>query len=202
MTKGEDAREEILAAAKRLFLTKGYAAIGMRDIATEAGYKSVAGIYNHFPGKEAIFHELLERNNPSVDVIKIFDTIQGKDAPEFIRNLLHTMLPLISRYYDFFDLAQIDMRELGGTTIRRVLQESIIPRAILMLARVQHLEGLKPLNPVALIRIFISVMMGYLVTQRLSPEIVIHLMSEDEWIEAYTALFIEGLCTTNKDDTT
>ena len=53
--KGAEARAEILEAAWKLFITKGYASTSLRDIAAAAGNRAVGGIYNHFASKELLF---------------------------------------------------------------------------------------------------------------------------------------------------
>jgi AcrR family transcriptional regulator len=50
---------ELLAAAERVFSTRGYAGASIRDIAAEAGF-SVGGVYQFFPGKEELFAAVLE----------------------------------------------------------------------------------------------------------------------------------------------
>ncbi|RDB61247.1 TetR/AcrR family transcriptional regulator [Gordonibacter sp. 28C] len=47
-------RERIVAAAFALFAERGYHAVPVRDIAAAVGIKD-ASLYNHFPGKRAIF---------------------------------------------------------------------------------------------------------------------------------------------------
>ena len=51
-------RDEILAAAVKLFHERGYHATGMDDIGAEAGISGPA-IYRHFKGKEEILEVLL-----------------------------------------------------------------------------------------------------------------------------------------------
>lgn len=53
-------REQILAAASKCFLSKGFHATGMGDIAREFGM-SAGHIYNYFPGKMAIIEQVLLR---------------------------------------------------------------------------------------------------------------------------------------------
>lgn len=56
-----EARERVLAAAERLFSTKGYAAVTLRDIAAAIGIRQ-ASLYHHVPGgKEELFIEVTER---------------------------------------------------------------------------------------------------------------------------------------------
>lgn len=61
LTPYSDAREQVLAAAERLFAVKGYAGTTLRDIATAVGIRH-ASLYHHAPGgKEELFVEVTER---------------------------------------------------------------------------------------------------------------------------------------------
>jgi len=53
------AREELLAAALRVFARRGYREAGVDEIAAEAGY-SKGALYWHFSGKEELLEALLE----------------------------------------------------------------------------------------------------------------------------------------------
>ena len=53
-------REEIINAAHKCFVTKGFHATGMADIAREFGM-SAGHIYNYFPSKTAIIEEVISR---------------------------------------------------------------------------------------------------------------------------------------------
>jgi AcrR family transcriptional regulator len=55
----EATRGAILAAARRLFGKRGFAATSVDDVAREAGVAKGA-VYHHFPTKEAIFEAVLE----------------------------------------------------------------------------------------------------------------------------------------------
>lgn len=52
-----DTREKILDAARELFVSEGYDAVTMRQIAQRIEYSPTA-IYFHFPDKESLFREL------------------------------------------------------------------------------------------------------------------------------------------------
>jgi AcrR family transcriptional regulator len=57
--EGREARDELLAAALRVFARRGYRAAGVDEIAAEAGY-SKGALYWHFSGKEELLTALLE----------------------------------------------------------------------------------------------------------------------------------------------
>lgn len=58
-------REQILTAAAKCFLSKGFHATGMGDIAREFGM-SAGHIYNYFPSKMAIIEEVLLRGSRTI----------------------------------------------------------------------------------------------------------------------------------------
>src|SRR5256714_7583691 len=57
--EGREARDELLAAALKVFARRGYGQAGVDEIATAAGY-SKGALYWHFSGKEELLMALLE----------------------------------------------------------------------------------------------------------------------------------------------
>ncbi|WP_209428507.1 TetR/AcrR family transcriptional regulator [Pararhodobacter sp. SW119] len=57
---GEARRLQILDIAARHFRTRGYAAVSMRDIATEAGMRTPS-LYYHFPSKDDLVIAVMDR---------------------------------------------------------------------------------------------------------------------------------------------
>lgn len=58
MEKGKTTKEKIIYESLNLFSENGYEGVSMRDIAAAVGIKG-ASIYNHFKGKEDIFHAII-----------------------------------------------------------------------------------------------------------------------------------------------
>ena len=52
--KQEDTKQKILDKALELFSTQGYDSVSVGEIAKAVGIKAPS-LYNHFPGKQAIF---------------------------------------------------------------------------------------------------------------------------------------------------
>src|SRR5437588_1555823 len=57
--QGREARDELLAAALRVFARRGYRQAGVDEIAAAAGY-SKGALYWHFSGKDELLLALLE----------------------------------------------------------------------------------------------------------------------------------------------
>ena len=69
-SKGEQTRQEILATAQRLFLSQGFTATPMRQIAREVGITPGA-IYNHYSGKDELFTAVLLNAAPYDEVFAL-----------------------------------------------------------------------------------------------------------------------------------
>jgi len=193
-TKGDQARAEILEAARRLFVSQGYHGTSMRAIAREAGDRAVAGLYNHFPTKEAIFKALIEERNPYDDLFAALETAlaDARTAPDFIRAALRRVLEIMPRHYDFIQLAQIDLREFGGQTIGAVLEGAVFSRALALIQDVQGLPGLKPVDGMVWLRMVASLVIGFMVTEQIAPFAGFDRYSHEAWANKFADVLIHG----------
>ncbi len=70
-------RTRILSTAEALFSSAGFAATSIRDIAAAAGL-TPAALYNHFPGKEALYQAVLARGvGPLLEMMR---TLSDREA--------------------------------------------------------------------------------------------------------------------------
>jgi AcrR family transcriptional regulator len=77
-----DARERVLAAAMDLVGSHGLAELSMDELAAAAGL-SRASLYRLFPGKAALFRELLRAFSPVETVLRVLDRL-GDQPPEVV----------------------------------------------------------------------------------------------------------------------
>ena len=75
-------RDAILAAARRRFLDDSYEAVGLRDIAGDAGV-DVALVGRYFGGKEELFKAVLRGADPG----KFRSVSRAAELPEFLAGL-------------------------------------------------------------------------------------------------------------------
>ena len=195
-SKGDQARTEILEVAKRLFLSQGYGNTSMRDIAKAAGGRAVAGIYNHFSTKQDLFRALIEGFNPYEELISTLEQAHGETAQDFITAVLHSVLPLLVKHYDYLELIQIDMREFQGRNMERLAQALILPRVLVVVQRVLTLPGIKPVEPVVIMRMMAGIVLSYALTEKAAPRIIIDQLSSEAWIARYVDFVLSGLTTT------
>ena len=93
LTKGERTTLRILDAAEDLFAAQGYDGTSLRQIAAQTGIKE-PGLYNHFPGKQALYEAVLYRAmNPMAEALsRHLDQASGlrdyTDLPSVMTDLL------------------------------------------------------------------------------------------------------------------
>jgi AcrR family transcriptional regulator len=198
-TKGDLARQEILDAARRLFIANGFHGTSMRAIAREAGDRAVAGLYNHFPTKEAIFEALIAESNPYDVILNALEARldEAHTGPDFIQSALPDVLDIMPHYYDFIQLAQIDMREFEGRYVTHLLRDTFFPRILAIIQRLQTLPGLKPLNVYVVLRMVASLVIGYMITERLGPAEILRQFAPEDFADQFAAVLLYGIADSN-----
>lgn len=111
--RGERTRQAILDAAYHLFISQGFHATSMRQIARDAGV-ALGGIYNHFSSKEEIFDHVLLDRHPYRQIFEVLETIPGDDLETFVHRAVETAMEVIGRRPDFIKLAFIELSEFQG----------------------------------------------------------------------------------------
>ena len=83
-------REAILDAAERMFSAKGVDGVAVRDLARELGL-TASSLYNHFPGKQALYEAVLERGlRPIVDLVAASwqETVEAETVSRTVTRLV------------------------------------------------------------------------------------------------------------------
>ena len=158
VTRSERSRKHILDAALKLFSHRGYGATSVNDIAEEAGL-SKGNLYHHFPDKETIFRDLLDR---------YFEAISRPDFPfnralatgtfpENLEDLGHAAREAVRNYREYVALIYVDVVEFDGTHVRKFYEDMATRFETFMKAhgmeealREKLQEGLSPTSAVML----------------------------------------------------
>lgn len=89
-----ETQDQILLAALKLFTEKGYFSTSLIDIKRAAGVKTMTGVYQHFPSKQAIaaalYANILDSLNISVDDIRR----KNQKASEQLRGIVDLLFKL------------------------------------------------------------------------------------------------------------
>jgi AcrR family transcriptional regulator len=87
--RGKETKQRILDAAYLVFSRQGYGQATVDDVAREAGI-SKGALYHHFPGKEQLFHALLQDRVRSCRDHMLDAVGEIRSLPEAIRAAIET----------------------------------------------------------------------------------------------------------------
>ncbi len=195
LTKGERTQHKILAIAKGLFLSQGYTATSMRQIAKAVGI-TPAAIYNHFSGKEEIFNLLLEEAAPITSILSLFETIEVDDPKTCIEATIFQMIDLFSRHDDYLQLALIDAQERSGATLRKFLPQ-LVPAGLSFYQRLPKGSPgryqLRELSPFIFMRTLISMIGGYVMSEQVVGSLASNQLPEIDWARGLADIFLHGV---------
>jgi len=185
-------KEEILAAALKLFSERGYHEVSMQEIAAQAEF-ATGTLYNFFASKEALFEELTER---SADMI-IGDLEGVLDGPgnevELLRAFFRRQPELLGKHADFI---KVYVSEVGTRATRCAKNQADEKVGAVLDAKIERLleagirNGLfRPVDPA------IATMAINLILETLAFEIAGH-ADRAELTETFAKveqLFVDGL---------
>jgi TetR/AcrR family transcriptional regulator len=110
--KGEETAERILDAAEALFAERGYAGTTLRHVAAEVGLRTPS-LYNHFPSKESLYAEVLERGiRPVFEVLSEVVLARNRSDRE-VRQVVERAMALVARRPNIPRLIQHEILEGG-----------------------------------------------------------------------------------------
>lgn len=100
----EDTKKRILEKALELFAEEGYDAVSVGRIASAVGIKAPS-LYNHYPGKQAIFDAIVEETAAEyetyTDTIDIHVQDAGKDIPVFSGITEDSLVEKVLQIFDY-----------------------------------------------------------------------------------------------------
>lgn len=102
--KQEDTKQRILDKALELFSVQGYDSVSVGEIAKAVGIKAPS-LYNHFPGKRAIFDAIVESTAAryQADTGKIDIHVQdvARDIPVFTQTTEEALFEKVRQIFDY-----------------------------------------------------------------------------------------------------
>lgn len=146
----------ILDAARRLFLTHGYNAAKLRDIAKAADV-SMGGIYHHFESKQQIYEALYKQTDVASDLFQILLLFQASEFPENLGAIGDAIAKTIRKHRDTFKLFYIDVLEFQGANVKPLIQgfrTQFNSLAEKLLAR--RKDDLADVHPAILMRVMVN----------------------------------------------
>ena len=192
-TKGEVTRHAIEDAAMNLFLTQGYAATSMRQIAKQVDLASVAGIYNHFSNKEEIFAGIIIDKHPYKQILPAVIAAEGETTEDFYKNAARIVIYEMGKRPEFINLMFIELVEFKGKHGAALLKE-IAPKILPVFERVvKARKNLRVTNPALLMRSFIGLVVSYLMTEMIISNSIVSKLMPKNTEDAYIDIFLHGI---------
>lgn len=190
--KGERTRQEIIAAAHRLFLANGFHGTSMRQIAQEAGL-AVGGIYNHFANKDEIFIAVLMERHPIHEVLPAMVAAEGENTETIVRDAAHRMVAAIGQRPDFLNLMFIELVEFNGQHIPEMVQ-TFFPQAVHFAERLlTQKDQLRPIPLPVLLRAFIGLFLSFVMTEVLLGSPVLPGYQTESALDYFVDIFLHGI---------
>lgn len=189
-----EADPHILDAAIKLFTSRGYHAVEMADIATEAGVALLA-VQSHFPDKAALFEALLQTHNPAISLGTALRRINSSDARVMIQESIQAIIDVFDEHKPFIPLVAIDLQINDGAFLQQMMGD-VAGESAGFINRLSTMPDVRPLSSIMLARTYASLIVGYIATQYLAPQstqFALRSYPKKVWIEGMTDIFLNGI---------
>ena len=203
ISKGEQTRQDLLVTARRLFLSQGFTATPMRQIAREVGITPGA-IYNHYPGKDQLFTAVLQKAAPYDELFARWDQMGADSAEDLLRQMFQAALAFITDHQDYLQLALIDAQERDGAALAAI-QTEVLPRIQRWHQQLVARDAgtgqarLRDLPFQVFMRTMISLLAGFLLTGQIADRLP--QTAGIDWAEALADIFLHGVMRPTDRDT-
>lgn len=191
LTKGERTRQAVIEAAYDLFLEQGYAGTSMRQIAERSGL-ALGGIYNHFPGKEAIFSELIIDRHPFRQILPVLLSTPSDDLEGFVRAAARTLVNELDKRPDFIKLMFIELVEFKGRNMPGIL-DIILPQVLPLIKKFnRNRKVLRKMPPIIFFRAFLGLFFSYYITEMFLANTLLAKLQGNA-LEHFVEIFLHGV---------
>ena len=180
----------IVEQATRLFVSRGYAGISMREIAEAVGV-SKAGLYYHFKDKEALFLAILTANLDRIESVIQAARREGATTRDQISRMMRSIMEQAPNQRAIIRLASQEMVHLSQAAraeFGRIYQKKFINQVEDILRAGVERGELKPTN----VRLATWILLG-MAYPFFYPAHERELGGADEAIDVMVTIFFDGL---------
>lgn len=163
LSKGQQTRTQLVDAALQQFAANGYHGASMRQIADAAGL-AVGGIYNHFSSKEEILKAVILEYHPLNIILPSLAEAQGETLEDLLRNAVQRFMQTLTTRPELLNIFMIELLEFQGAHLAELF-DALWPKALAFAQRLANVDArLRPLPPLAMMRILLGALLGFYVT--------------------------------------
>ncbi len=174
---------EIFEVAVNLFANRGYASVGVRDIASVVGIKS-ASIYNHFENKDAILDRVFEHfdqnyYNNLIEPEEIVKLLPESTHHEILDHLCPTSPD--KEYEMLRKILLIAVSEYNNDARAKELLSKVLETMVCRFTHVlNHMIEQELIEPID-VELFSTIFLSFCVSATVSRYNGLHLMPYDKW---------------------
>lgn len=197
--KSVETRSNIIEAAYRLFIERGYSATAVRDIGRQAGI-TVGAIYNHFQTKEEIWVEVLLIKHPYHEILPLIRSAEGETVAEVVRSTARLLVQELLKRPDLFNLMFIEVVEFKAAHVP-ALVETILPDLSGLKNVFQGKRGcVRDIPDIIVLRSFFGLFFSYYITGIFMKNIsgvIVDETSLDQFVDLYLYGLLEETTAAN-----
>jgi AcrR family transcriptional regulator len=163
------ARERVLETALQLVGRRGLNELSMDDLATTAGV-SRATVYRLFPGKAALFGELIREFSPWEPVADVIDAMSDGDPEEVIPVVAHAIAEAMHDRVGLLLRIVFELRQGNPDTAEGMRQSMArgLPELVGYLNSQMQAGRLREMDPILAIQLLAGPIVVHLLTQPLA----------------------------------
>jgi AcrR family transcriptional regulator len=187
-------RDRILEAALELVGREGLARLSMDDVAA-AGRVSRASLYRLFPGKPALFHELVREYSPLEAVLATLERMEDGPPEEVVPEVARTMARALEGRLGvlrvlFFEITGLspDASEAAEDVVRNGVG------AIAMYVARQMATGrLRPMHPLLALQGLVGPIFMHLMTRPMATQLGVMCVPVEEAVTALAESWVRAM---------
>lgn len=173
MVAESNARERLVAAATSLFSEKGYAAVGIREIATQAGC-SLSLIKHHFGSKEGLLEHVILGDMSEVGAeLAALATADGEPEEQFER-LVDVMVEVFERHRAGLQIVLRELMQKDSPFAEKLIEpiRQIVEQVVRLLSSLGRADRLRPIDPKIAAVLLFAMLQYYSATYPSSAELL------------------------------
>ena len=189
-----ESRERILAAALEMIGQRGLAALSMDELAEQADV-SRATVYRLFPGKAALFREVVQTYTPFEQFGQVIEQAGSRPIKEVLTEIAALLTSRLAAHPGLFQTLALEMVGQQADTeeaVRFALGHGISALAGYLQQQMQR-GVLRPMPPVLALQAFLGPLILHLMTRSLAERALGFHTSLEEAIEQFVAWWLRAM---------
>ncbi len=185
---------KILQAAEKLLHERGYHGVVLADVAQAAGV-ALPAVQSHYATMDAIFEALWEVHVPRDELRTVLSSIRGDNTASMVRQAIEGLVAVFDSHRSFSALIIIDFQVYDGRYFNRLFS-NVASDSAAFITRLATMPGIRPLSTIMLGRVFVSLIVGFVVTQHMAPEaaqLSMRIFPQSAWVDGMTEIFLHGI---------